>query len=82
MGTPEIDLNALAAGLDPAKLAEVADFIQWLRAKQERELSAESRAWLDVAEPIEPYEWGGVDPLTLGEPVTFVEGVGAIVERG
>ena len=38
MGTPEIDLNALAAGLDPTKVSEIADFIEWLRAKQDRDL--------------------------------------------
>ena len=37
MGTPEIDLNALAAGLDPAQVSEVADFIGYLRAKRERQ---------------------------------------------
>lgn len=82
MGTPEIDLNALAAGLGPAKLAEAADFIEWLRAKQERDLNAESQAWLGSVEPIEPYDWSGVDPMTLGEPVKFVEGIGAVVENG
>ncbi|GEM_PF-2828549 len=38
MRTPEIDLNALATGLDPAKVSEVADFIGYLKSKQEREL--------------------------------------------
>ncbi len=49
MGTPDIDLNALAAGLDPAKVTEVADFIEWLRAKQDRDLPAVLRdaPWTD-----------------------------------
>ncbi|GEM_PF-5379342 len=78
--TPE-SLAELARGLGPAKLAEAADFIEWLRAKQERELNAESIAWLGAADPLEPYEWGGVDPMTLGEPVKFIDGVGAVVEN-
>lgn len=79
--TPE-SLAELARGLDAGTLAEVADFIGYLRAKRERELDAESKAWQDNAEPLEPYEWGSVDPMTLGEPVVYVEGVGAVTERG
>lgn len=80
MGNAErVDLNAIAMDLDPAKLAEAADFIGYLKAK--RELDEESCAWLGAVEPIEPYEWGGVDPLSLGEPVEYVEGVGAVVKN-
>lgn len=82
MGDAErIDLNAIASDLDPAKLAEVADFIGYLKAKQDRELDAESSAWLESVEPIEPYDWGGIDPLSLGEPVEYVEGIGAVVKN-
>lgn len=82
MGDAErIDLNAIASDLDPAKLAEVADFIGYLKAKQDRELDVESSAWLGSVEPIEPYDWGGVDPLSLGEPVEYVEGIGAVVKN-
>lgn len=39
MGEAEwIDLNEMARGLDLSKLAEVADFIGYLKAKQEREI--------------------------------------------
>jgi len=34
----QIDLNEMASGLDPALLAEVADFIGYLMAKQVRAL--------------------------------------------
>lgn len=82
MGEAErVDLNAIAMDLDPAKLAEAADFIGYLKAKQQRELDEESRVWLGAVEPIEPYDWGGVDPLSLGEPVEYVEGVGAVVKN-
>lgn len=40
MGTPEIDLNALAKGLPASEVAEVADFIGYLKAKQEREIDS------------------------------------------
>lgn len=37
MGEAErIDLNEVACGLDPAELAEVSDFIGYLRAKRSR----------------------------------------------
>lgn len=78
--TPE-GLADLARELGPAKLAEVADFIGYLKAKQDKELNVESSAWLDAVEPLEPYDWGGVDPMSLGEPVTYVEGVGAVVSE-
>ncbi len=82
MGPPDIDLNALAAGLDPAKLAEAADFIGYLKAKQEREVDAEARAWLDAdlsrLGEFEPYEWGDQDPLD-GEPVYWDEEAQALM---
>lgn len=28
----------------------------------------------------EPYDWGGVDPLTLGKPVRYLAGVGFVVD--
>lgn len=41
MGNAErIDLNEIARGLETAKLVEAADFIEWLQAKQARELPA------------------------------------------
>lgn len=45
-----IDLNEMARGLDLSKLAEVADFIGYLKVKQEREvgpgMTPEDKAWL------------------------------------
>lgn len=51
MGEAErIDLNEMAHGLDLSKLAEVADFIGYLKAKQEREsgqgMMSEDKAWM------------------------------------
>lgn len=40
MGTPEIDLNALAEKLAPSEIQEVADFIAWKVAKHEAVLRA------------------------------------------
>lgn len=48
----------------------------------EAALEAEHKLWEGAAlEPpdspiFEPYDWGDVDPLTLGEPLTYVEGQG------
>lgn len=44
MGTPEIDLNALAEGLPASEVAEVADFIAWKKARRESLLTA-AKAW-------------------------------------
>lgn len=77
MGDVErLDLNEVARGLDSAKLAEVADFIGYLKTKQEGELDLESHAWLDAdlsrLGEVEPYEWGAQDPLA-GDPVYWDE---------
>lgn len=44
MGTPEIDLNALAEGLPASEVAEVADFIAWKKARRESLMMA-AKAW-------------------------------------
>ncbi len=83
MGAPDdLDLNEIAKGLGADKLAEVADFIVFLKNRQEARLEQESRAWLGSVEPIEPFEWGACDPLALGFAVEYVEGKGATVRRG
>jgi hypothetical protein len=40
------------------------------------DLDEESRAWLeaDLTPSLPPYDWGDVDPLSLGEPLRFVKG--------
>ncbi len=46
------------------------------------EMDAETRAWMDaeLAPLLEPYEWGDVDPETLGQGrVEYVQGQGWIV---
>jgi hypothetical protein len=55
--------------------AEILDFAERLRAKGEPEgLTAEDRAWLDAdlsrMGELEPYDWGGTDPLA-GEKLTW-----------
>jgi hypothetical protein len=90
MGTPEIDLNALAAGLDPAQVHEVADFIGYLRAKRERaaaqaEPTAEDRAWMDAdlsrLGEFEPFDWGEEGP-PKGRPVIWDPAAGAFIVEG
>jgi hypothetical protein len=47
-------------------------------------LDAESEAWLsaDLAAPLEGYEWGDVDPGSLGKAIDYQPGVGIVVEGG
>jgi hypothetical protein len=44
MGTPEIDLNALAEGLPASEVAEVADFIAWKKSRRESLMTA-AKEW-------------------------------------
>lgn len=57
MGEAErIDLNEIARYLEPAKLVEAADFIEWLQAKQDRELPPVLRDAPVDDEPLTPEE--------------------------
>lgn len=62
---------------------EVADLIKFIPDPEPlEEVDAETRAWLDAepAPPLEPYDWGDVDPETLGQGrVEYVQGKGWIV---
>lgn len=64
MGTPEIDLNALAKGLPASEVAEVADFIAWKKARREAVVSA-ARDWHESLpaedEEISPEEAAAVE---------------------
>ena len=82
MGVPDdLDLSEIAKGLGSDQLAEIADFIAFLKSRLESRLEGESKAWLEAVEPIEPFDWGEADPLTMGLPVDYVEGKGATVRR-
>ncbi|MDB5101127.1 MAG: hypothetical protein JWM80_5548 [Cyanobacteria bacterium RYN_339] len=50
---------------------------------QGEELDAETREWneADLGGPLPPFEWGPDGPPE-GKPVTFVPGVGLVVEGG
>lgn len=37
---------------------------------------------LSRLEEYEPYEWGELDPLTLGKAVQYIPGIGLVVESG
>ena len=63
----------------PGALARIVAFARRTVQAEEAKAAAEHQAWLDAAEPLEPYDWGGVEPTSLGRPVTFVEGRGAVV---
>jgi hypothetical protein len=41
-------------------------------------IDEESRAWLeaDLTPTLPPYDWGEIDPFTLGEPLRYVKGKG------
>lgn len=47
------------------------------------EMDRETELWLgaDLGGELPPYDWGELDPLTLGHPVRYVPGVGLIVEQ-
>lgn len=47
----------------------------------ECEMDEETRAWLDaeLTPPLEPYDWGGEDPLAYGQRVEYVPGEGLYV---
>ena len=69
-------LDKVLAGLErltgkPATLTDVLE--REPDPEPQEEIDAETRAWLevDLAPPLEPYEWGDVDPETIGEPVQF-----------
>ncbi len=50
--------------------------------KPVEEMDAETRAWLeaDLAPPLEPYDWGDVDPMTLpGGRLEYTPGEGFVI---
>ena len=59
----------------------VSDLIVW-EPDPVPQVDAETRAWLDaeLAPPLEPYDWGDVDPEALGNGgVAYVPGEGWVV---
>lgn len=57
MGDAErVDLNALAMGLPSYRVAEAADFIEWLKARETRELPAILRDAPPEDEELSPEE--------------------------
>lgn len=64
----------------PGAMAKIVAFARAAIQAEEVSEQTERDAWLEAAEPLEPYDWGTVDPKTLGQPVTYVEGIGAVVE--
>ena len=48
--------------------------------------TTDNKDWLDKdisrLEDYEPYDWGEIDPLTLGKPVKYIPNIGLVVEGG
>lgn len=75
-------VHEMVEELSPADLAVVARMLRGLRAPA-GEMDEETRAWLDadLGERLLPYDWGDVDPMTVGEPLRYVPGVGWVGEE-
>jgi DNA-binding Xre family transcriptional regulator len=45
------------------------DLLEYIPDPAPKEMDAETKAWLyaELAPPLEPYDWAGVEPETLGE---------------
>ena len=64
----------------------IEDFLKQKERRRPAEaaLDQEMQAWqsADLAPSLLPYDWGDVDPMTLGKPVKFVPGTGLVVVGG
>jgi hypothetical protein len=49
-------------------------------------MNPEDQDWLETdlshISELEPYDWGDIDPTTLGKPVHYEPGIGFVVEGG
>lgn len=56
------------------------------KAVEVETMSQEDQDWLETdlsrLSEFEPYDWGDVDPTTLGKPVHYEPGIGFVVEGG
>lgn len=63
--------------------ASIEDFLQQKQRRRptEAKVDQEMRAWqdADLGPSLPPYDWGEVDPMTLGKPVRFIPGTGLVV---
>jgi hypothetical protein len=65
--------------LDDARLENL---LEQLEHEATTDIDAESRVWLDadLAPPLEPYDWGDIDPMTLTSGrVEYVPGEGLMI---
>lgn len=48
---------------------------------ESQEMTTEDQAWLeaDTEGELPPYNWGEIDPLTLGKPVEYIPGEGTVI---
>lgn len=78
-------INRQLEGLDAEALEDLVKLLKRTaatrkhvkqRLEQPDEMDEESRAWLEaeLTPALPSYEWGEIDPLTLGEPLRFVRG--------
>jgi hypothetical protein len=76
------ELIETARKASPGAMARIVAFAREAVQVEAKQDEAEREAWLDSAEPLEPYDWGNADPAALGQRVTYIEGVGAVVRGG
>jgi len=74
-------VHQLVDELSPEDLRVVARMLQGLK-EPVAEPDAETRAWLDaeLVRDLPPYDWNGIDPLTIGEAVCYEPGTGWVAE--
>ncbi|WP_293134223.1 hypothetical protein [Microcoleus sp. bin38.metabat.b11b12b14.051] len=80
----QIDLSLLATVIDglsqlngfPVGISEVLILFPDI-SDEELENSAWRELYLESEIP--PYDWGDVNPMTLGKPVRYVSGVGCVI---
>lgn len=58
------------------------DVLEYEPSPEDSEAEAESRAWLEaeLTDSLPPYDWGDVDPQTVGRSVQYMPNVGLLVD--
>lgn len=72
----------IVQGLSDEELRVVARMLRGLQAPSAvAKLDAETQAWMDadLVEELPPYDWGDVDPMTVGEAIRYEPGIGWVV---
>lgn len=74
--------HQLIDSVPEGELGEIIDILQARQKRAERQLDAETKAWMeaDLAPPLEPYDWGDEDPMK-GDPVVWDTQRGAFMVK-